>query len=275
MTSLRRLVALAALALTALAPPAAARDGCGGAATPCEIAGGSYHLAVPEAPGPHPALVFFHGLGGSGAEYVGYPAFRDAALARGYALIAPNGRENPALGFLDWALRDRPAWRDEPAFLRAVLADAGARAPLDLARVVVAGFSRGAMLAWEIACAEGGRYAAYAPLAGAPPAPIPESCPGGPVRLFHMHGFADLRVPLEGGASPSGGAQGDAHRALSLRRAQNGCGPRGGPDRVFGRGAGVVCRAWDRCGLQHCLFLGGHELPGAWTTIALDWFERR
>lgn len=36
--------------------------------TPCEIAGGDYHLRLPDGPGPYPVLIWYHGHRGNGAS---------------------------------------------------------------------------------------------------------------------------------------------------------------------------------------------------------------
>ncbi|MFV2035651.1 MAG: hypothetical protein ACC631_11210, partial [Halocynthiibacter sp.] len=95
MTTIRRnaVVVLAAF-LLAMFTVGAARAGCAGAEAPCKVAMGSYHIVLPETAGestPLPVVVFLHGAGGSGGNVLRNRAMVDAILARGYALIAPNG----------------------------------------------------------------------------------------------------------------------------------------------------------------------------------------
>lgn len=113
------------------AGPALALD-CGGG-EPCRVAGGEYHIAVPEDWQGGPAVLHLHGYGGSGAKVVRNKGFTGKFTARGYAVIAPTAlpwREGKPT---DWSVRD--GWitypRDDLAFLRDVLADAAARAGVD------------------------------------------------------------------------------------------------------------------------------------------------
>lgn len=266
---------VAALALlAALAGPASA--GCAGAAGACAVAGGAYHVALPEgAGGPVPALVFLHGWGGSG-EGVMRMGIAEAAVARGYAVIAPDGLpRGEGRGGGTWSFHpERPAARDEAAFLRAVVADASARHGVDAARVILAGFSIGGSMASYVACASPADFAAYAPVGGGFWRPHPEGCAGS-VRLLHTHGWRDGTVPLEGRPLGSGFVQGDVFAAFEIWREANGCkGLRA--DRFETEGA-FWRRAWDRCApgsaLELALFDGGHAVPEGWTDMVLDWFE--
>ena len=99
------------------------------------------------------------------------------------------------------------------AFLRAVLADAAARAPIDPLRALLGGFSGGGMMAWRVACDAPGAFRAYLPVAGLLWRPLPEAC-AGPAPMLHVHGWSDPVVPLEG-RSVAGGriTQGDLFAA--------------------------------------------------------------
>ena len=278
MTAGRRLTAaLLALALLWRVPAATARLDCGEMA-PCAVATGSYHLAAPDAwdgTTPLPAVLFFHGYGSSGADVVGDASLRDSVTARGYLLIAPNGRSPGPGQRRSWAHQGSPfSGRDEEAFIAAVMADVAGRLPLRPDRVLVSGFSQGGSMAWHIACFAGRDFAAFAPVSGSFWRPHPESCPGGPVRLLHLHGFTDMVVPLEGRPIGDRWHQGDVFAAMALMREVDGCGSE--PDRIT-IDDGRRCRAWTECALggelELCLHDGGHKLPEGWLGRALDWFE--
>lgn len=260
------------------AGPLQAAPVCGDPDTPCETATGSYHIALPEGPGPYPVLVFLHGHGGRGGPMVEGETAREAT-ARGYAYIAPNGLVRPG--------RDRPSWnfhpdfpgqRDEAAFLHEVMQDATARFDVDPKRSLLAGFSIGGSLASYIACATPEAFSAYAPVSGSFWRPHPTGC-AGPVRLLHTHGWRDEVVPLEGRVirqiAGRDFAQGDVFHAMSLWRAANGCEAYRAD--WFETTDGFMRRAWTRCApgaaLQFALFDGGHGVPKGWSTLALDWFE--
>ena len=271
-------LAFALVLCLCFAGPLQAAPVCGDPDTPCETATGSYHIALPEGPGPYPVLVFLHGHGGRGGPMVAGETAREAT-ARGYAYIAPNGLVRPG--------RDRPSWnfhpdfpgqRDEAAFLHEVMQDAAARFDVDPKRSLLAGFSIGGSLASYIACATPEAFSAYAPVSGSFWRPHPTVC-AGPVRLLHTHGWRDEVVPLEGRVirqvAGRDFAQGDVFHAMSLWRAANGCEAHRAD--WFETADGFMRRAWTRCApgtaLQFALFDGGHGVPKGWSTLALDWFE--
>ncbi|PWJ13786.1 alpha/beta hydrolase family esterase [Jannaschia seohaensis] len=262
------------LAALLLAAPAAAQEGCGGAAA-CEIQSGSYHIALPEADAPLPAMVFLHGFGGSGAGTMRQRGMIETVLSRGYAFLAPNGQPRAGRDGLRWDFRAAPgvASRDEDAFLRAVVADA-ARHGVDPDRVILAGFSNGAFQVTYLACRDPEGFAAFAPVAGGFWRPHPESC-AAPVRLFQTHGWRDSTVPLEGRPLRGGAAvQGDIFAGLALWRRANGC-AWDDPDRYAETGQ-FQRRIWDCApgsALEMALFPGRHGVPEGWAEMVLDWFE--
>lgn len=251
---------------------------CGGPQAACIVAsGGAYHAAAApwrDGAAARPAVIHFHGAGGSGAAVVTNSDLADPIVARGYVLLAPTGLTRPGRSGGSWSFGVRPPLRDELAFVREVLADAGPRFHLDRDRVLVTGFSVGGSLAWYLACQAPGEFAAFAPVAGGFWRPHPTEC-AGPVRLLHTHGWRDQTVPLEGRPLRPGLVQGDIFAGLEIWRGVNGCaGLRA--DR-FTTDASFWRRVWDRCAagtaLELVLHPGGHEVPPGWAEMALDWFE--
>jgi len=273
------------LALTAGLWEQAAQAVCGDAADACRIENGSYHIVMPSAPTTDgdaiPALMFLHGWGSSGQGTLNMRGMVEAALARGYAVIAPDGTPREGRNGRSWGfMPDRPGPRDEIAFLRAVRDDAVARHGIDGGRMLLGGFSIGGSMVSYLACADPSSFAAYGPVAGAFWHPLPADC-AGPVDLFHTHGWTDGVVPLEGrilgGADSLDDegvfAQADVWRAMAIWRAANGC--RSNASRYSETGI-FWRRGWD-CDsgrqLDFALFNGGHAVPEGWTAMALDWFE--
>jgi polyhydroxybutyrate depolymerase len=267
-----------ALALCLFAP--AAQAGCDGTPTPCQTPNGTYHIERPTTPGPHPAVLFLHGFGGSGAGTLRNRGMVTTLLSRGYAVIAPDGqpRQGQLSGNgLTWDFHpDRPARRDEAAFLAELADDAARRFDLDRDRMLLAGFSIGGSMVSYAACARPDDFAAFAPVAGSFWRPHPTGCTG-PVRLLHTHGWADMTVPLEGRVLGSGFAQGDVFAALDLWRKVDGCTALR-PDGLKGKGLYQI-REWTDCttgaDLAFALHPGAHGIPEGWATLALDWFEGR
>ncbi len=272
-------VAGAALAAVLLGPAGGVRAGCVDTDSACEISSGSYHVELPStavaAPG-LPALIFLHGWGGSGQGTLSNRGMVEAVLARGYAVIAPDGLPRAQGNGRSWSFHpDRPAGRDETAFLIAVADDAAARFGVDRGRMLLGGFSIGGSMASYVACAAPDAFAAFAPVAGSFWRPLPGRC-AGPVRLLHTHGWTDATVPLEGRRVGSAGAtQGDVFAAQEIWRQANGC-DRIRPDN-FGEAGAFWWRRWTDCkqgsALEFALHPGAHDIPRGWSTLVLDWFE--
>lgn len=259
-----------------LAAPLAAQD-CGDPETPCEIAGGSYHVSVPEGVQNPGIFVFVHGSNGHGRNAIRNDGFVARVGERGYALVSPSGTSGIGSG-LDWNVRDGievDGERNDVDFLGRVIDDAARRFGLDRDRAILTGFSRGGSMVWDVACAAPGTASAYATSAGAFWEPFLERCDG-PVRLHHSHGFNDRSVPLEGRKGVFRGFafhQGNVMKALDTWRRTNGC---------EGRASGTETteatwqKTWKDCDAGEIvlrLWPGGHGLPRNWSADVLDWYE--
>ncbi len=247
----------------------------------CSIEMGDYAIRLPNKSDgkPMPALLWFHGAGRSGPLVMKKTEMVAAFTERGYAVIAPNGLKRPNSRFgPGWSfLPFRKKQRDEMAFAKAVLKDARKRFNIDTDRTLVSGYSIGGSLVWYLACQNPNLAKAYAPVAGAfwRPHPATSDCKG-PVKLLHTHGWRDGTVPLEG--RPLGGGriyQGDVFHGLSILRELNGC--EGLKATQFKTDGPFWRRKWVKCApdtaLEFALHTGGHNVPQAWPTMAIDWFE--
>jgi polyhydroxybutyrate depolymerase len=272
--ALRRLIA----ALCLIAPTMAQAEGCGDAGARCEIADGGYYMMLPDGPGPHPAVMFLHGHGGSGRDAIGNAARLGPFTAAGWAVIAPDGaRWGDDAGPRSWNAMAGPRGRDDVAFLGAVADDAAARFGLDRGRIAATGFSAGGMMVWRLACDAPGAYVAFAPVAGTLWRPIPDHC-AGPAPLLHVHGTTDEVVPMAG-RSLGGGRliQGDVVQALAMLRRTMGCADRAttGPEVTADLGASAAWQgaAWVGCAGRGAITLlthgGAHMVPPGWAEIAL------
>jgi polyhydroxybutyrate depolymerase len=269
-----RLTLAIGLALTATV----ARADCNGAAGPCKIDGGTYHILLPEdAAAPVPAIMLLHGYGGDGAGSIRNKAMVNLILKRGYAVIAPDGQPRDDGNGRSWDFHpDFAATRDETAFLLAVADDAATLYGVDRDQMLLAGFSIGGSMTSYVACAKPDAFAAYAPVAGSFWRPHPESC-AGPVRLLHTHGLADTTVPMTGREIYPGFVQGNVYEAMDIWRAADGC-TAAEPDVSESLGIYSIQR-WTTCKpgvrLDFALHDGGHSIPKGWAEMALDWFEAR
>ena len=246
----------------------------------CQVATGQYRVALPEGEGPHKAMIWLHGWGGSANGVMRNTGMVRNLSARGYALIAPDGVITSArYKNKNWAVNDGRVYaRDDVHFLEQIVEDAVARHGIDRERIVLGGFSRGGSMVWDVACRAPGLARGYAPVAGAFWEPMWDGCEG-PVDLFHTHGWTDRTVPLEG--RPLGGGtmtQGDVFQSLYILRATNGCGNRQPEEAPLSEAKDRWFRTWSDCGggrIDLMLHPGGHGIPKGWLAQAIDWFEAR
>lgn len=256
---------------------------CSGPRGECETpSGGSYAIRLPtgvDLSQPIPALLYFHGAGGTGSGSMKNTGMVNAFLNRGYAVIAPSGLKRPNSRFgPGWSfLPFRKKQRDERAFAREVLQDVEKRFNVDRQSVLMSGFSIGGSLVWYLACEDPDLAKAYAPVAGAfwRPHPQTSDCKA-PVQMFHTHGWRDGTVPLEG--RPLGGGriyQGDVFQGLQILRQLNNCD--GLKADKFKTDERFWIRTWTRCtrgsALSLALHPGGHSVPKGWANRAIKWFE--
>ncbi|MDA8870336.1 dienelactone hydrolase family protein [Rhizobiaceae bacterium] len=264
-----------------ISPSAHAQQVCGVGEMTCRTPLGEYAIKLPALKSGEkiPALLWFHGAGGSGPGAMKNTGMVDAFIERGYAVIAPSGLKRPNRRFgPGWSfLPSRPKQRDELAFAKEVIADAAARHQIDPQRVLMSGFSIGGSLVWYLACQDPTTARAYAPVAGAfwRPHPTAEDCKA-PIKLLHTHGWRDGTVPLEGRPLRGGQIyQGDVFQGLQIMRELNGC------DQLradgFDTEGDFWRRKWTKCSqgsaLEFALHTGGHIVPKGWSEMAINWFE--
>lgn len=204
---------LLVLAFLAPSPPALA---CG-ADTDCEIGKRTYRIALPDtlpAGEKIGAILYVHGSRGKAARVMKHKGLLRAANALGVAFIAAQSHGD------DWSIPGAPSQSvdpdvDELAYFEAIVDDAGKRFPIERNRIVVTGFSAGGMMVWNLACDRPGLFAGFVPMSGTFWRPIPQTCPGAPVNLFHYHGTGDQIVPLKG-RPIADTHQGDVWKAAAL-----------------------------------------------------------
>lgn len=131
-----------ALAASLFANVAAAD--CNGVATACKMPKGTYQIVLPpDATNAVPVIMLLHGYGGEGLA-TSRNKMVNLMLGRGYAVIAPDGQVRDDGAGRSWDFHpDRPAPRDETAFLIAVADDAAAKYGLKRDEMLLAGFSIG------------------------------------------------------------------------------------------------------------------------------------
>lgn len=165
----------------------------------------SYFIHIPEGLTSQEAapLVFvFHGYQESGTSARNYTGFDQIADENGFIVVYPNGsgsssaRSWNASGCCGYALQNEV---DEPAFVRAIIADVETLLSVDPKQIYATGFSNGALLSYRLACEMSDTFAAVAPAGGVL---MYAPCePQEPVSVMHVHGAKDAVVPLDGGGS--------------------------------------------------------------------------
>ncbi|MEM9140334.1 MAG: PHB depolymerase family esterase [Pseudomonadota bacterium] len=184
--------------------------------TDCLLGDRTYRIALPPGPaqGPLGALIFAHGYGGSAGAEMANQGLRALAHENRMALVAPNSVGEA------WMIPHLPDHRAEDgareyAFFEALVEDLSTRHGIDRHRTVIAGFSAGAMLVWNLACHRGQSFGAFLPIAGTFWEPMPTDCPTEAGPLVHIHGTADAVVPMIGRRVWQM-HQGDVGRAMTM-----------------------------------------------------------
>lgn len=269
----------------------------------CEVPGWldrAFTLEVPaswDRSSPLPLIVMFHGGGGNrgGADRTTCPrgaldspgCLAAMALARGYAVVAPDGTGGRPL-------RDVRTWNagggrelqcvsgvackagiDDLAYFDDLLAQVEGSIAVDPRRIYATGISNGAAMSHRLACQRPERLAAIAPVAGANEwADDGGACEQGvPVRQFH--GTDDPCWPYDGGAQAclqdDGRPKTSVPTSLEGWRLRNGCSAsvteHVAPRRDPSDPTELVIRTWTGCAAATELYTfvgGGHTWPSGW-----------
>jgi polyhydroxybutyrate depolymerase len=139
---------------------------------------------------PMALVVDLHGLAGTPQDQDALSGMTAKAAAEGFVVAHPAGA-----GFQNaWEVRAGSA---DVAFLRAVVDDISAQAPIDPERVFATGMSNGGGMVHRLACDAADVFSAVAPVAGAHVGS--DLCdPSQPVSVIAFHGTFDLVVAYDG-----------------------------------------------------------------------------
>lgn len=241
-----------------------------------------YVVEYPDAPGRRPAVVVFHGAGGTAERVRGYT---DITLSeQGWVEVYPDaigrlwsdGRTSLAGG----ALRRR----NDVGFIRALVALLVAEGRVDPERVFFTGVSNGGAMALLVLC-QAPELAAGAAVA-IMTQPVGMDCPPGPpVPLMFVLGTHDPLVPFGGGVirfrgRDRGGVR-SAEETLALHAERNRCEGRSErplADRDPADGTRVRLVDYEGCAAPLFAFIvegGGHSWPGADVPPLVDRFLGR
>jgi polyhydroxybutyrate depolymerase len=249
------------IAMATLANSLPVQAACFDAPGACKVSGGSYHVAWP--PGvPRnktvPAVVALHSYKASGLGLLKSGKMVKALLARGYAVIAPEG--------IGGSWQFRGGGRDDVVFIRAVADDAAKRGNVARSQMILAGFSVGGSMVAYVACRSPGAFKAYAPVSGNFWKPEPKSC-NGPVNYLHMHGSNDTTMPIAGRSVGAGLRQANLLDSLATLARASGCNDADTKS--------AITRSWKGCNssLRLVMHGGGHSVPKVWAGTVVNWFE--
>jgi polyhydroxybutyrate depolymerase len=168
------------------------------------LAGGAarrtYRVHVPTGYRPGtavPALLFFHGSGGSATDMDATSGFSELADRRGFLAVYPQGLGDPGRAF--WATEGRiNDGVDDLRYTADLLDDLQRRLCVDPARIYAGGFSAGGGMANWLACELAGRIAAFASISGGF-STEPGGChPSRPASILDLHNTGDPIVPYAG-----------------------------------------------------------------------------
>jgi polyhydroxybutyrate depolymerase len=153
------------------------------------------HLPPSRKPGSAlPLLFVFHGAGGDAASMAQHTALTEAANARGYAVVYPEGVDHR------WNDGRGTAATDDVGFIRTLLDSLRTALPVDQRRIYATGISNGAGLALRLACDLPGTFAGIAQVAGALAAALEGRCAAtSSVSLIMFQGTRDPLMPYDGG----------------------------------------------------------------------------
>lgn len=165
----------------------------------------SYLVHVPDAAGPLPVVLAFHGGGGNARQFRETSGFDALANRHGFVSVHPNGTGGIAGRLLTWNAGGccGPAMDgdvDDVGFVLALVEDLAGRLPIDRGRLYATGHSNGAMMAYRLGAEAASTFAAIAPVAGA--MSLEEFHPTEPLSVLHIHSIDDPRALYDGGVGP-------------------------------------------------------------------------
>jgi polyhydroxybutyrate depolymerase len=153
-------------------------------------------IVLPASGGPAPTVMVLHGAFSSAAWTMRHYGFAEAAAARGFAAVFPQGLRGC------WNDGRNPfPWRaDDVTFLKLLAGELMAEGIADPRRIYVAGVSNGGMMAMRMVCEASELFAGAGTVIANMPASIGARChPLRPVPVVMFNGSADRWVPYQGG----------------------------------------------------------------------------
>lgn len=232
-----------------------------------------YDLHVPprygDASSPAPVAVLLHGVPPVDmARLTGFETVADeTGLVVAYPLSA-TGDWNVGCGDCTRAGADGI---DDVGFVRDVVDDLDHQLEIDRDRILVAGYSQGALLVQYAACLAAADFAAFGSVAATTLRVVHDRCrPAGPTRMLFVHGTEDAEFPWDGASGRTGGTL-SARGTVQAWAERNGCAfepeVEALPD-AFDDGTRVDRESYAGCRpggdvLFYAVHGGGHAWPGS------------
>jgi polyhydroxybutyrate depolymerase len=147
---------------------------------------------------PVPLLLMLHGRDGDGSRISALTGFNKLADEKNFIVLYPDGIDN------QWNyVKDVPGYssmtQDDTGFLLELLDEVMGQYNIDKNRIYVSGFSNGGFMTQRLACDAPERFAAFASVAAAGFAGLPELCETpSPLSILLIHGTLDAVVPWQG-----------------------------------------------------------------------------
>jgi polyhydroxybutyrate depolymerase len=180
-------------------------------------------IVIPAQAEPAPTVIVLHGAVNSAKWAVRRFGFAEAAAARGFAAVFPQG-----IG-LQWndGRSGITSKADDVSFLRRLIVEVVERGLAEPDRIYVAGVSSGGMLALRMVCEAAEMLAGAGTVIASMPVGTGAACrPARPVPVVMFNGTADALVPYHGGGIGPlniGGFVWGAERTAAFLAHANGC----------------------------------------------------
>ena len=239
-----------------------------GVKTDCNIGNRTYRAYQPP-DATDRAIIFFHGVGGRASKQIMNSGLRAVAEDLNAILIAAQSAQK------EWNVPGAPAdyaanATTELQYFDELQSDIQMRFGVNPENTIVAGFSSGSMVIWNIACFRGQNAFGFVANSGTFWDPMPSSCPSTPVNLNHYHGKSDTTVPMEG-RQIFNSHQGDVLQAIEILTgvAIN----LSSVDRTRGKLECYLAREGSDGHVELCLFEGGHRFSADYIADAWDIFS--
>jgi polyhydroxybutyrate depolymerase len=220
---------------------------------------------------PAPTVIVLHGATITAAQTARSSGFAEAAAARGFAAVFPQGINRQ---WNDGREDGHVSSVDDVGFLRQLVHELVGRGIADREHIYLAGISNGGMMTFRMLCEGSELFAGAATIIANMPAGIGESCHvRKPLPIVMFNGTADPLVPYEGGNVGFAGQRGrvwSAERTAEFMARVDGCTAmqvRAMPINGSSEPVRVARLDWSPCraGQSVTLFRlegGGHQVPG-------------